>query len=149
VESGNYEHWSIMFNILLAATLMAGPVAATDNGGLGKIGYAESLYTGKWYSKTIEPVRKCIMYRESRFNYKAANKTSSARGAYQFLDRSWRVSLTWMLMPEHKKHKSELISLRSKPIHEWSRYWQDAAFFTVWRFGEGRKHWNLQANQCW
>jgi len=137
-----------MFNVLLAATLLAGPVV-TDGEGPGRIGYTESFYQGKWYSKTIEPVRKCIMYRESRFNYNAANKTSSARGAYQFLDRSWRVSLTHMLMPEHKDRKKEVKELRNKPIHEWSRYWQDAAFFTVWRFGEGRKHWNLQGNQCW
>ena len=65
-------------------------------------GFEPSLYQGKWYDKKWESTRKCIMWRESRFDYRAANKSSSARGAYQFLDSQWRVSLTHMLMPEHK-----------------------------------------------
>jgi hypothetical protein len=104
-------------------------------------GYEPSLYTGKWYAPKWEKTRKCIMDRESNFNYRAANRTSSARGAYQFLDSQWRVSLTHMLMPEHRHMKKQVKALRNKPIHKWNRYWQDAAFYTVWRHGKGAKHW--------
>lgn len=113
------------------------------------VGYAPSLYQGKWYKPKWEDERKCIMRRESRFNYKAANKSSSARGAYQFLDSQWRVSLTHMLMPEHKDRRKEVVALRDKPIHKWSRYWQDAAFFTAWRHGEGRHHWYYPGSNCY
>ena len=112
-------------------------------------GFATSLYQGKWFKKRWEDERKCIMKRESRFNYRAANKSSSARGAYQFLDSQWRESLTHMLMPEHKDQKAEVRALRDKPIHKWSRYWQDAAFYTAWRHGDGKHHWNYSGGNCW
>ena len=112
-------------------------------------GYEESLYQGKWYHKKWEKSRKCIMQRESRFNYKAANSSSSARGAYQFLDSQWRESLTHMLMPEHKNRRDEVLDLRKKPIHKWSRYWQDAAFFTAWRHSEGKHHWHYPGQNCY
>jgi len=112
-------------------------------------GYAPSAYQGKWYEPKHENIRKCIMWRESRYNYRAANKSSTARGAYQFLDSQWRDSLVWMLIPEHKTQRKELEGLRSQPIHRWSRYWQDAAFWVAWRHGKGKHHWALQGNQCW
>jgi hypothetical protein len=116
------------------------------------MGYEPSLYQGKWYSPRWEDIRECIMYRESRHNYKAANKTSSARGAYQFLDRSWRDGLVWMMIEESKKSKDGLVdeikNLRTEPIHAWSRYYQDRAFFTAWRHAEGKKHWALQGSVC-
>jgi hypothetical protein len=98
------------------------------------MGIAESLYQGKHYNPARwEKFRRCVIHRESRGNYRAANKTSSARGAYQFLDRSWRDGLVWMLLPEHREQglADQVKTLRDKPIHEWNRYWQDAAFWTV------------------
>jgi muramidase (phage lysozyme) len=88
------------------------------------------------------------MQRESRFNYKAANKSSSARGAYQFLDLKWRDSLVWMML-EEGGNKKEIKSLRSKSIHKWSRYYQDRAFFTAWRHGEGKHHWYYPGHKCY
>jgi hypothetical protein len=109
-------------------------------------GFEPSLYTGKWFSPRHNKVRKCIMQRESRHNYRAANKTSSARGAYQFLDNSWRVPLTHMMIAESKQTNDGLIpqikDLRNKPIHKWNRYYQDRAFWTAWRFGKGAHHWH-------
>lgn len=108
-------------------------------------GFEPSLYTGKWFDPKWEKTRKCIMQRESRHNYRAANSRSSARGAYQFLDSQWRDGLVWMLLPEARKLglAKEAKALRKKPIHKWNRYWQDAAFYTVWRHGEGKQHWYL------
>jgi len=117
-----------------------------------KMGYMPSLYRGQWYHSKWERVRECIMHRESRHNYRSANKSSSARGAYQFLDNSWRIPLTHMMIAESKETKDGLResikALRSSPIHEWSRYYQDRAFFTAWRHGAGKKHWYLQGSRC-
>lgn len=111
------------------------------------IGYQISEYQGKWYNKKWESLRKCIMFRESRFNYRAENKTSSAKGVYQFLDSQWRDSLVWMMRKEGGDfHKME--SLRDKPISQWSRYYQDRAFFTAWQHGEGASHWDLTRHNC-
>jgi len=140
---------------MLTAALLAGALALTPAGHPAESraaydmkGFEQSLYQGKWYAKKWERKRKCIMWRESRFNYRAANKSSSARGAYQFLDSQWRVSLTYMLMPEHADMKKEVKALRDKPIHKWNRYWQDAAFYTAWRNGKGAKHWYLTGSNC-
>jgi hypothetical protein len=126
--------------------------AARSNTALSLVGFMPSLYRGNWYSARWERVRECIMHRESRHNYRAANKSSSARGAYQFLDSQWRDGLVWMMLKESKKTKDglrkEIRSLRDKPIHAWSRYYQDRAFFTAWRHGAGKKHWALQGSRC-
>lgn len=108
-------------------------------------GWMPSLYRGIWWDEKWADIRACIMKRESNFRYKAANPTSSARGAYQFLDRSWRDGLVWMMIAESKKTGDGLIGeakkLRKKPIHNWSRYWQDRAFYTALRDGKGIHHW--------
>ncbi len=108
-------------------------------------GWMPSLYRGIWWDEKWADIRACIMKRESNFRYKAANPTSSARGAYQFLDRSWRDGLVWMMIAEAKKTGDGLIGeakkLRKKPIHKWSRYWQDRAFYTALRDGKGIHHW--------
>ena len=129
--------------LMLATAIAVSPVQISNQA----IGYAESSYQGDWYSPQWEDERKCIMYHESRYNYKAANKTSSARGAYQFLDLQWRDGLVWMMLDEGGDTK-EIKSLRDIPINEWNRYYQDRAFFTAWRHGEGKKHWSLQAQRC-
>lgn len=136
----------------LSAALLASPTghpanspAASDMKGIEK-----SLYRGEHYKpKRWEEFRLCVIRRESRGDYRAANRTSSARGAYQFLDRSWRDSLVWMLLPEHRRHglAKEVKALRDKPIHRWNRYWQDAAFWTVIEAKPGNwRHW--QGGSC-
>jgi len=112
-------------------------------------GYEKSLYRGKYYNKDQEHFRECVMYRESRHNYRAANRVSSARGAYQFLDNSWRDGLVHMMIKESKKNdhglEKKLKSHFNKPIHKWNRYYQDRAFFTALNYNgkwSGKKHWN-------
>ncbi len=120
--------------------LSANSAAAAD-----RKGYEPSLYRGDWYTPKAESCRKAIMRRESSFFYRAQNPTSSAQGAYQFLDNKWRDGLVWMMLDESKKNKDglgkEIRSLRDKPIKKWDRYFQDRAFYTAWRFGEGASHW--------
>lgn len=106
-----------------------------------------SVYRGKWYSGAAETARRCIIWRESHGNYGARNASGHA-GAYQFNDRAWRVSLTYMLIREHRTKRAEILALRAMPINRWPRYWQDAAFFTAWRDGHGAKHWHLNGSRC-
>jgi hypothetical protein len=115
-------------------------------------GYQPSLYEGRWHSPKHEDFRRCIMKRESHYNYRAANRSSSARGAYQFLDNSWRIPLTHMMIREDKKHGGYLVreirDLRDVPIHKWNRYWQDRAFWTAFRHGDGAHHWHYSGSPC-
>jgi len=130
--------------LTLAAVIAVAPVSVNTS----TVGYEVSQYKGKWYSPKWEDERKCIMKRESHYNYRAANKTSSARGAYQFLDSQWRKGLVWMMLDEGGNVK-EIKSLRDKPINKWSRYYQDRAFFTAWRNGSGKHHWYHSGIKCY
>lgn len=159
-----------MFDVLLAAVVAVTPTdaglaikpvmsvearRAFSPAAKDKEGWMPSLYRGKWWDPKWKNVRACIMDRESNFRYKAANRTSSARGAYQFLDNNWRDGLVWMMIAESRETGDGLISeakkLRKKPIHQWSRYWQDRAFYTAWQNGKGAKHWNptVPGTGCW
>jgi hypothetical protein len=131
----------ILYVLILSISLLLAPAThagqthpALSEEALERTGIKESLYQGKHYNpQRWEPFRRCVLHRESRGDYRAANRVSSARGGYQFLDNSWRDSLVWMLLPEHRKDglADEVKALRDKPIHHWNRYWQDAAFWTV------------------
>lgn len=151
-----------MLDTLLSLVLVIAPiekpaarpevVVSTSAAAQDMSGYEKSLYTGDWYQKSAEPIRKCIMHRESRYHYTTANPVSSARGAYQFLDNNWRMPLIYMMVAESKENRDGLVdeirALESKPINQWNRYYQDRAFWTAWRFGEGAKHWYHPSIRC-
>jgi len=101
-------------------------------------GVYASAYIGKWFKPRWEKVRKCIVRRESGGNYRAANKHSSARGAYQFLS-FWQRKLPVLM---HKPW------LRNKPIVKWSRYDQDHAFWFVFKNGRGKMNWYYAPKPC-
>ena len=124
-------------------------VAAVTKDAKDLKGYEKSLYRGKYYEKSQESWRKCVMKRESNFRYKAKNRSSSASGAYQFLDNNWRDGLVWMMIKESKKTDDGLDpylrDLFDVHITQWNRYFQDRAFFTALNFEgkwAGKKHWN-------
>ena len=107
-------------------------------------GYEKSAYRGKWYDPRYESIRKCIGTRESHFTYMMSNG-----GAYQFMsyDR-WPISLAWMMKKETRKEYGKAAAnrmwrvLSKTEVNKWSRYWQDFAFWVVWRHGAGKHHWN-------
>jgi len=152
----------LVFIAALTAGIIAGLLLSTTTATAEKLSSTErkalwlgdqpSLYKGEWHSPEHEEFRECVMYQESRFNYRAENKTSSAKGAYQFLDSQWRISLTHMMIPEEKKsggHRiKEIRDLRKDPISKWSRYWQDRAFWVAFRFGQGKQHWFIAGSRC-
>lgn len=162
-------HWSIMKRIITTVILslaLLTPTAAhaqittkhpearasVSPRAADMSGIAPSLYRGPWHNPRYEEFRRCIMHRESKGNYRAANSSSSARGAYQFLDRSWRDGLVWMMLKESKRTgdglQNQARALFDRPIHTWSRYWQDRAFWTAFRHGAGAHHWHYSGSPC-
>lgn len=115
-------------------------------------GYQLSLYKGIWYQPKAEPFRRCVMSRESHYNYRAKNRHSSAMGAYQLLDSKWRHSLVAMMRAESRKTKDGLLgeikALKNTRLQMWGRYWQDRAFWTAYQKGRGWRHWYLPGSFC-
>ena len=122
--------------------------------GLGRArdrkGYEPSLYQGRWYMPKREAVRRCIMRRESWHNYRAHGGRWT--GAYQ-MSRALARGATWEMQPEVKRDFGEagvaiLRELRRTPMWKWDRYWQDRAFWTIWRKGKGKSHWRGGDTAC-
>jgi hypothetical protein len=114
------------------------------------MGYLPSLYTGKWYMPARESVRRCIMDRESNFNYQATSGTY--HGAYQ-MSSALAEGATWMMQKEVRKEMGDegvaiVAALRQISPNKWNRYWQDRAFWTIWRNGAGAGHWGGGAFGC-
>ncbi len=108
------------------------------------MGWQPSLYQGKWFMPRKEDVRRCILDRESNFNYRATSGVY--HGAYQMSAALGR-GATWMMQPEVRREMGEegvaiLETLRKLTPNRWNRYWQDRAFWTIWREGEGARHWH-------
>jgi hypothetical protein len=66
----------------------------------------------------------CIRFYESGDNYQAQNPSSSASGAYQFLDSTWQA----------------VTGLAGRAMN-YSPATQDAAFWKLWAGGAGRSQW--------
>lgn len=112
-------------------------------------GVQRSLYHGKYYTKSSEAKRLCIVRRESEGHYDVVSRSGTYRGAYQ-VSAALARGATWMMLKEHKKLMGEanakrvLAKLRATPMNRWPRYWQDAAFHTIinWDGGlSGASHW--------
>ena len=70
-------------------------------------------------------------------------------GAYQMSD-ALADGATHMMLKEHKRilgvdeAKKLMKELRETPVNQWPRYWQDAAFSTIFNWegsGSGASHW--------
>lgn len=125
------------------ATYALGQGKASD-----KHGVAQSLYTGKWFKAKFERKRRCIVRKETGGNYNSVSSNGQYRGAYQ-MSRSLAVGAAWMMEPEVKKElgaaaAATVAKLRKVPIQQWNRYWQDRAFWTIWRHGKGKSHWRVR-----
>lgn len=117
--------------------------------GGGMRGIEPSRYTGAFFRPELEERRRCIVKRESEGRYDVVSSGGGYFGAYQMSPELGR-GATWMMLPEHKellgedRAKALLADLRERPVHEWPRYWQDAAFSTVHNWegtGSGASHW--------
>ena len=114
-------------------------------------GFEPSLYRGKWYMPKKEKIRKCIMDREANHRYRAVSSGGTYRGVYQ-MNRGLARGATFMMQKEVKKEMPEALAqvkqLRKIPTQQWSRYWQDRAFWTIWRNGKGKHHWRTSYRPC-
>ena len=124
----------------LEITFARGETRAVDMHGV-----QDSLYKGKWYRAQDEDVRRCIVRRETGGNYTSVSAGGTYRGAYQ-MSRSLALGATWTMQTEVSKELGDELAalvppLRDAPTQTWNRYWQDRAFWTIWRNGAGAGHW--------
>ncbi len=122
----------------------------TSKATLDMRGIEPSLYQGQFFDPASEEVRKCIVKRESEGQYDVrGGGGNNYFGAYQMSD-ALGDGATHMMLKEHKgilgvKQAKELMAeLRDTPVNQWPRYWQDAAFSTVYNWegpGSGASHW--------
>lgn len=114
-------------------------------------GYRHSTYTGKYFAPNREQYRVCVVQRESGGNYD--EPTGSFTGAYQMTYSLSQGAISTMLPEIRSTYGSEgveaLESLRGVPIHRWPRFWQDAAFWTIFNFGAGWRHWSAEWGANW
>ena len=134
--------------VTVAVTAAALPAAADEPSEMRK-----SKYRGEHWTADLAPCREAIMRRESGFSYTAKNPTSSARGAYQFLDSQWRSSLVHMMRQETKRSYPEKLEMLNEldqvSIRYWPRFWQDFAFYRVANgTPNGLKHWQPLPGAC-
>jgi cell division protein FtsN len=124
--------------------------------GLGKGGDTRgrmaSLYTGRWFVPKAEKTRLCIIDREANYNYKAVSRGGHWRGAYQ-MNRGLALGALSSMRAEVRKEMGQpgvalLDGMRKQPTQTWNRYWQDRAFWTIWRDGKGKGHWSGGAWGC-
>ena len=121
-------------------------LARGDRQAADLVGLMPSLYQGKWFVPGAEDTRRCIVLRESHANYRASNGTY--HGAYQ-MSSALAVGATWMMQKEVRKEMGAegvamVEALRRTTPNNWNRYWQDRAFWTIWRAGAGAGHWGGQ-----
>jgi len=126
-------------------------LARGDRQAANMMGYLPSLYQGKWYRAGREDTRRCIMDRESNFNYRAVG-AGMYFGAYQ-MSAALARGATFMMQAEVAREMGDegvalVKALRQSSPNSWNRYWQDRAFWTIWRGGEGAGHWRGGGIDC-
>jgi hypothetical protein len=120
-------------------------------------GIEPSLYQGEFFDSAAEKMRRCIVKRESNGHYDVQGGAGNRYfGAYQ-MSRALSQGVTWMMMDEHKRilgaerAREIMKKLRDLPVTKWPRYWQDAAFSTIYNWkgpGSGGSHWFVGSWRC-
>lgn len=131
-----------------AATPPVPPSVVATRDDPDQTGVRASAYTGKYYRAVDEGYRRCIVARESNSNYTSTGRNGYYQGAYQMTQALAR-GAAWMMTaeiratwPDHWRVVRD--TLLDTPAHRWSRYWQDAAFWTVLGWDHDRRgafHW--------
>ncbi len=147
----------------LAAALIAGtvsmpavppPPTASVSDPLQK-GLRPSAYEGAKYRERDEQFRRCVAQREGRFQYFVTGSNGFYQGTYQFTSALAR-GAAWMMTAElrsayPRQWRAIRNTLLDTPMHQWSRFYQDAAFWTVLNWegnASGARHWAGGRFQC-
>ena len=124
-------------------------------------GIEPSLYRGEFFRKSDEAFRKCVIQRESRGRYNItgggnldSDPWGDYSGAYQ-LHPDLAHGVVFMMAKESKKTEDGLLD-DIRDLHDikpknWSRYFQDRAFYTIlnWEGSRsGQSHWYLSGSSC-
>jgi len=118
-------------------------------------GYQPSAYKGNKYRQSQERLRRCIGQREGRFFYGGTGSNGLYQSTYQMTVPLLR-GAAWMMRPElvanyGKQGVHIFNTLLHTPGHKWSRFYMDAAFYTVLNAHSdlsGLKHWNGGRYAC-
>ena len=120
-----------------------GDMPWTTEAGRDMKGYRLSTYTGKYYDRSREQYRLCVIQRESGGNYD--EPSGPWRGAYQFSDSlaagALRAMRAEIVEVYGNAGRRALDSLEGTLIYTWPRFFQDAAFWTTFNKGAGASHW--------
>jgi hypothetical protein len=120
-----------------------GDMPWTTEAGRDMKGYRLSTYTGKYYDRSREQYRICVIQRESGGNYD--EPSGPWRGAYQFSDSlaagALRAMRAEIVEVYGNAGKQAIDALEGTLIHTWPRFFQDAAFWTTFNRGAGASHW--------
>jgi len=118
-------------------------------------GRQPSAYTGRKYRAEHEQFRLCVAQREGRFQYGVTGSNGFYQGTYQFTSALAR-GAAWMMTAElrsayPRQWRAIRNTLLDTPMHQWSRFYQDAAFWTVLNWegnASGARHWAGGRFQC-
>ncbi len=115
-------------------------------------GYRVSAYEGSYYDERFEQYRLCVVQRESGGNYDESS--GGFVGAYQMGSYNSPSRVTGKLRAEMvaeygQDASKELDRLAAQPLYKWNRFWQDAAFWTIFNKGAGWRQWSAEWGANW
>ena len=119
--------------------------------GKDMVGYRLSTYTGRYYERSREQYRLCVVQRESGGHYDA--ESGEYRGAYQMSSSLAAQALGAMRAEVRAEYGDRglaaLARLEGRSISTWPRFWQDMGFWTIFDHGAGWQHWSSQWGASW
>lgn len=145
----------LLLATIVALQPVAPPVSMPPSAPI-QTGWMPSAYTGDFYRPEQEQYRKCVAYREGRFQYWTTGSNGRYESTYQMTDALVR-GAAWMMRPELKRMfgVKKGIEISQKLLEtqgrRWHRYYMDMAFYTILNWNgnySGRKHWAAQNGHC-
>lgn len=146
-----------MIDLILAAMIQIAPVPMQDTAAVTHMVNIQAARQARQIPEQWDAFTLCISQRESNHNYKARNKSSSAQGRYQFLDRSWRKGGAWNVYKRliaHGYDRDTATRIRHRlmatEIARWRPVYQDIlyAYVITSNEGQGWRHWHLAGSPC-
>ncbi len=138
------------------AVPVTAPVMQASSGSKFWIKSKTTPYRGKFWRDSQKKYTQCVMWHESRMNWKATTRADGYFGAYQFTKALSR-GATYMMTKELQFIWGDSMGrfiakdLRATEMQKWLPFFQHMAFATVLNWegaGSGQAHWAAQRNRC-